>query len=125
MDAQFIINLFNITKDILSSRNNVHAVEKLYNTSLPIDIHLLLSVKDHFLNVKSGGTIRILEVDEIMNATEELHVDFLGKNIVPLADLFDNNFLVFSCTTHNYKIMNITDESLFETYKAIYDFFNA
>lgn len=123
MNIAIAVDFFGTVQKLLSpSGSGVKRIEEIYGNQLPLEVHILLSLADAFWDSPKGEAIRVLDVEEVVNASEELHVDFVKKRLVPLMDLFDNNFLVFVIAKNKYSIMNINDESLFEDYESIYNF---
>lgn len=45
--------------------------------------------------------VRILAFKEILNAKEELHVDFKADGIIPVADCGENDFIVYHLKKHS------------------------
>lgn len=98
-------------------------IEAKYSCPLPLEINIILSIKDRFIDVNENRVLRIMNADEILNANKELHVDFIEKGFIPIVDMFDNDFLVFSIHDLKYYTFNINDESIFNQYESMYSFF--
>lgn len=64
-----------------------------------------------------NDNMRLLFKDEVLNYKEELCVDI--DNIIPLIDLYDNNFLIYDITENIFGIMNIVDEFIFDKTTSI------
>ena len=94
-----------INSDLLSK------IEQKYGKLTSLTVQQLVSVQKDTLFF---GDFRMLSNDEIVNATEELHVDFITKNILPLIDCGDNDFIVFHIKTNKWSKLNIVDECLFK-----------
>ncbi len=58
---------------------------------------------------------RLLSEDEILNYNAELEI--VIKNIIPLIDFYDNNFLVYDELEKKFKMFNIVDELFYENLK--------
>ena len=63
--------------------------------------------------------MRILSYKEILNAEYDLHVDFKTKQMIPLADCGDNDFVVYHFDTHEWSKFNIIDEVTFKKRKTL------
>ncbi len=61
--------------------------------------------------------MRLLSKDEINNYKMELGIDI--DNIVPLIDLFDNNFLIYNKVKNTFEKLNIVDETIYEREETI------
>lgn len=55
--------------------------------------------------------MRLLSKDEILNYQEELNIKM--DNIIPLIDLYDNNFLIYNINENVFEKLNIVDETIF------------
>ena len=58
---------------------------------------------------------RLLSEDEILNYNAELEI--VIKNIIPLIEFYDNNFLVYDELEKKFKMFNIVDELFYENLK--------
>ena len=61
--------------------------------------------------------MRLLSKDEILNYQEELNIKM--DNIIPLIDLYDNNFLIYNINENVFEKMNIVDETIFDKTNTI------
>ena len=66
---------------------------------------------------------RTLSHDEIIDAEEDLHVDFAGKSMLPLIDCGENDFIVYCHTDGVWAKFNIVDECLFSKRSSLDDLF--
>lgn len=87
----------------------VEQVVGVYGKIDSIEVKKILSYKfeDYFL--ESEDFLRALSLDEIINAKENFQVDFPKKQVIPLFDLCDNDFIVYHVNENKWSIMNITD----------------
>ena len=63
-----------------------------------------------------SDNIRLLSIEEILNYKEELKID---KLIIPLIDLYDNNFLVFDIEKKEFQMLDISDEQFWKKVNSI------
>ena len=61
--------------------------------------------------------MRLLSKEEIINYKEELNVEM--DNIIPLIDLYDNDFLVYNIAENVFGKLSIDDETFFERTNSI------
>lgn len=94
-----------INSDFLSK------IEQTYGCLTSSTVQQLVSIQKEALFFDD---FRLLSNDEIINATEELHVDFITRNILPLIDCGDNDFIVFHIKTNKWSRFNIVDECSFK-----------
>jgi len=93
------------------NEENVMAIESRYGFPLPILVKHIVSEEDVFIsNVEE---IRIMPFEEILYAEEELHTDFEGEGVIPVADCYDNDFIVYNGRKKNWSVYNIVDQDVF------------
>lgn len=68
-----------------------------------------------------SDNIRLLSIEEILNYKEELKID---KLIIPLIDLYDNNFLVFDIEKKEFQMLDISDEQFWKKVDSIEKYLN-
>lgn len=93
------------------SNDTVQTVEKMYNVSLPDLVKKIISYSDS--TVFFGEERRLLSKKEIINASKDLHVDFVKKGIIPLIDALDNDFICYDLNTKQWCFYNIIDDTSF------------
>lgn len=69
-----------------------------------------------------SNEMRLLSKEEILNYKEELSVEM--DNIIPLIDLYDNNFLIYNITEDVFEKLNIVDETVFGKTNTIENYLN-
>ena len=89
----------------------VGKVEKKYGTQFPETVRRLLSAAAE--TIFFDDDLRLLSVDEIMDAETDLHVAFVDKKLLPLADCGDNDFIVYQIGAGGFSRFNIVDECAF------------
>jgi hypothetical protein len=62
---------------------------------------------------------RLLSQDEILNYKEELKTNL---DIIPLVDLYDNNYLVYNLTSNKYQLLDISQDLLWKDIESIADY---
>lgn len=90
----------------------VSKVQKIYGCKLPDIIQKIVSNSDEATFFDDDT--RILSLDEIVDAEKDLHVDFISKKIIPLADCGDNDFIVYHFEDDVWSKFNIVDETIFK-----------
>lgn len=69
-----------------------------------------------------SSEMRLLSKEEILNYKEELSVEM--DNIIPLIDLYDNNFLIYNINEDVFEKINIVDETVFGKTNTIENYLN-
>lgn len=95
----------------------VSEVERVYGAELPEVLKKIISNNEETIFLDDG--VRILAFKEILNAKEELHVDFKADGIIPVADCGENDFIVYHFKETCWSKFNIIDEISFKKEKSI------
>lgn len=61
--------------------------------------------------------MRLVSWGEILNYMNELNIE--KTDIIPLIDLYDNDFVIYDIKTDDFKCINIVDEFIYELPKPI------
>lgn len=103
------------------NRDAIKKIEEKYAIQLPIYVQKIISCSQESVFFENDW--RTLSIDEIFNASNELHVDFCKLKIVPLFDTGDNDFIVYCSENDAWAKFNIIDECLFKNKKLLEDYF--
>jgi len=98
-------------KDFEINREKAAEVEKVYHTEFPLLVQAIIS------NVSQSVFLedcRVLAYSEIINAKEDLKVDFTAKKMIPLFDCGENDFIVYHFDTKKWSMYNIIDNCSFK-----------
>lgn len=99
----------------------IKRVEDKYNLSLPDMVKCIISFSQGVVFFDNG--YRTLSLDEIVNADKEIHVNFTEKQIIPLFDCGENDFIVYNYASLEWSKFNIIEECAFKSRKTISDLF--
>jgi bacterioferritin (cytochrome b1) len=101
----------------------VASIEEKYGCHLSVEAKKIVSFSQDGYFFDDDDLYRILALDEIINAKEELHVDFIQQELLPVIDTGDNNFIVFDFGKNRWCKFNIVDETRYREAINIADFF--
>lgn len=87
----------------------VKKIEDLYKCNISEEVKQIVSNCDETIFFDDDDS-RVLSFREIMDAEEDLHVEFIKKKMIPLFDCLDNDFVVYKTDTHMWMKFNIVDE---------------
>ena len=90
--------------------NTVASIQERYRCSISNEVKKIVSFAPDGYFFDDDDLYRVLAVEEIIHAPEELHVDFIQKKILPVIDTGDNDFIVFDCDNNVWCKFNIVDE---------------
>lgn len=62
---------------------------------------------------------RLLSVEEIISANEDMQVDFDSYGLIPVFDIFDNDFICYQKENDKWCFFNIVDEIAFKKDKTL------
>lgn len=92
----------------MSLIKSIYSVKKINRLILS-----LFLFENKFIEVNEKNSWRILGINEVENAEQELNVDFVSKKILPIVDCFDNDYIVFDFSSECFCMFNIVDEISF------------
>lgn len=108
----------------MNCKEYIQSIEKS-----PISTLKIKSVENRYTEIKSklvmqivscaeetnffDDDIRSLSFNEIIEAENDLHVDFKSKGLLPLFDCGENDFIVYHLCDNSWSKFNITDEIIF------------
>jgi hypothetical protein len=104
-------------RDALARLDNVQIdnaiigeIETLYKTKLSSEVKKVLSLNKDGVSYDDKSVFNGLSVNAILNAYNELYVDFIGLNLLPLFDIGDSRYIVYNLKRRCYAIYNISDD---------------
>ena len=101
-------------KPAMTPDKNIKLLEQKYGQKLPEEVvELYSTMESGFLQINEFDTWRVLSIKEILNASQELNINFIEIKKLPLIDCMVNNYICFDFQTHKYIFMNIEDMSIF------------
>lgn len=103
--------------------STIKRIEATYLVKIPEVISHICSACSDGIFFDSKQVIRLLSTEEIINASRELHVDFVKMHIIPIFDVGDNNFIIYDVLSKKWSKFNIVDEVKFKTTDNIFDLF--
>ena len=96
---------------------------KTYNAELTEYIKKLLSSSAESIFFENDDILRLLSHNEILNASDELSVDFTGLRLIPIFDTGDNDYIVFDIGNDKWCKFNIVDSVKFKQKSLLSEFF--
>lgn len=98
------------------------ALEKLYQSNIDTDALKVLSINKNGMFIDGENFLRVLSQKEVLNATNDLQVDFLKINIIPIIDSGDNDFICYDLGLNKWYKFNIVDQIKFKERNSINDY---
>lgn len=92
-------------------------VNAIYHTELPEILQKIISDNDETIFFDDAG--RVISLEEMVEAEQDLHIDFKGKGIIPLIDCGENDFIVYHFRAKLWSKFNIIDETVFQKRESL------
>ena len=108
---------FQILSNMKVNKNKTKKIEDLYGTDIPEIVKKVISCADKAVFFDDG--YRSLSISEICDAEKDLHVNFVEKNIIPLIDCGENDFIIYDLNRKCFAKFNIVDEVVFKKKKTL------
>ncbi len=67
---------------------------------------------------------RVMTIEEILDANDDMGVDFVGLRLIPFVDCFDNDYICFDIKNKNWTMFNSVDELKFRPCDKLEDLLN-
>lgn len=89
----------------------ISEVEKYFDCKLPDEVLRIITLGKEPVFYDE---CRIVTVKEMVSSNNIMGVDFKEKGIIPLIDVMDNDFIVYSINEKLYYIYNIVEDVFFD-----------
>jgi len=89
---------------------SVSEIEALYKTSLPNEVKKVISLNKDGVSYDDKSTFNGLSTNAILNAYNDLYIDFAALQYVPLFDIGDSEYIVYNLKNKCYAIYDISDD---------------
>ena len=88
------------------------AIDNIYSTKINELVARIISLADKVDFFAEER--RALSYSEISNPAEVMEIDFVSKRLIPLIDIYDGSYVVFSIKDKQYALYNVVDDMVFE-----------
>lgn len=95
----------------------VKKIQELYEDEFPEFIKKMISFVDDVIFLENS--YRLLSYDEILNAEDELKVEFGKQGVLPLIDCGENDFISYGTNDGSWFVFNIVDEIRFKERESL------
>ena len=119
-----------IKDEIKNASNNkidqkfIAEVEKVYMCKLPEMVKHILCIPDSPDGYEERPhSMHKLQNDMILEASEEMSCDFVAHHLLPVFDMFDNDYICYDYANNMWCMFNIVDELAFNEQKELLDLF--
>jgi len=70
---------------------------------------------------KQDNNARLLSLEEILDCNEDLQVDFSSVGLVPIFDIYDNDYICYQTKNGKWCVFNIVDSISFKNDSTLQD----
>lgn len=85
------------------------SIERAYGCNLPDEFCRIVSLDTPLFF--DGG--RVMDVQEIIYASDDYGVDYIGLGLIPCIDCYDNDFVVYDISKQIWTKFNVSDKICF------------
>lgn len=96
-------------------------IEREYGFKIPDVIQKVVSMSVKPVFFSNGW--RTLSASEILDASEDLYIDFKGQKILPVINTDGNDFIVYRAKDDTWSMFNVIDKCYFKIKRTFYDYF--
>ena len=93
-------------------QNKLQTIYAIYAGRFPEALERIISGSNESVFFDDDD-MRILSFAEMVDAEQDLHIDFKSKKLMPIADCGDNDFIVYDYANNVWAKFNIVDETIF------------
>ena len=101
------IEFLNSLTSVLINNEQKKQLSAVYNFEIP---EIILKILPVLFDEKRTRT---LSFNEVIHAEEDNGVSFASKNLIPVVDAGDNDYIVYNKASNNWCMYNIVDETIF------------
>ena len=111
-----VCDFFDMISNVKIDNAKVKELEKIYGLDIPTTIKSIVSVSNKPIFVEG---YRILSFSEIVDADEDLEVNFSERQLLPVIDCGDNDFIVYDMGKDCWTKFNIIELCVFSQKKDL------
>jgi len=91
-------------------RESISEIEALYKTTLSGEVKKVISLNKDGVSYDDKSVFTGLSANAILNAYNDLYVDFVSLQLVPLFNIGDSEYIVYDVRKRCYAIYDISDD---------------
>ena len=99
-------------------KNNVLSeINEIYNLNIDLPVEFINVIKNP--NKYNDSNKRVLSLSEILDANNDMQVDFISLKLIPIIDCFDNDIICYDLNYKNWTMFNIAENIKFNSKKSL------
>jgi len=91
-------------------KDSITEIENLYKTKLSGELKKVISLNKDGVSYDDKSVFNGLSAKAIQNAYNDLYVDFVELQLLPLFNIGDNEYIVYDLKKRCYAIYDISDD---------------
>ena len=91
-------------------KESISEIEALYKTKFSNELQKVISLNKDGVSYDEKSVFNGLSANAILNAYNDLYIDFVSLNLVPLFDIGDNEYIVYNTKKRCYALYDISDD---------------
>jgi lambda repressor-like predicted transcriptional regulator len=103
-DALARLDKVEIDKAIISE------IETLYKTKFPNEVQKVISLNKDGVSYDDKSVFNGLSANAILNAYNDLYIDFVSLNLLPLFNIGDSEYIVYDLKKRRYALYDISED---------------
>jgi len=103
-DALAKLDKVEIDKAIISE------IEALYKTKFPNEVQKVISLNQDGVSYDDKSVFNGLSANAILNAYNDLYIDFVSLNLLPLFNIGDSEYIVYDLKKRCYALYDISED---------------
>jgi len=92
-------------------KESINEIEALYKTKLSTEVKKVISLNKDGVAYDDKSIFNGLSTQAIINAYNDLYVDFVGLQLLPLFEIGDSEYIVYNLKRRCYAIYDISDDN--------------
>jgi len=95
---------------VVIDKEAVSKIEALYKTKFSSELQKVISLNKDGVSYDDKSVFNGLSANAILNAYNDLYIDFVSLNLVPLFDIGDSEYIVYNLKKRSYALYDISDD---------------
>jgi len=91
-------------------KDSITEIEALYKTKLSGELKKVISLNKDGVSYDDKSVFNGLSAKAILNAYNDLYVDFVSLQLLPLFEIGDSEYIVYNFAKRRYAIYDISDD---------------
>jgi len=105
-----LIDALEELKDVKVDKAIIGEIETLYKAKFPNELQKVISLNKDGVSYDDKSVFNGLSAKAILNAYNDLYIDFVSLNLVPLFNIGDSEYIVYDLNKKCYALYDISED---------------